>query len=77
MRKGTTIPMDDNRPTNEGRFGNRGVKEYSGWAAVVAMAIIIVSMDWSFIFQESSPACNWIPPNCPPKASIRIILILC
>jgi hypothetical protein len=42
----TAIPIGDDTPTNEDRFGQRGVKEHSGWsdAAAVAITIIIVGL---------------------------------
>jgi hypothetical protein len=41
--------MDDD--TNEGRFGNRRVKKYSGWASAVAIAITIIAFALVFYFR--------------------------
>jgi hypothetical protein len=36
------MPIEDGTSSSEGRFGNRPVEKYSGWASAVAIAIAII-----------------------------------
>jgi hypothetical protein len=47
--------MDDDTFTSEGRFGDRRVQEYSGWASVAAIALAIIAMALVFYFQADAP----------------------
>jgi hypothetical protein len=45
--------MDDDTSTSEGRFGNRSVKEYSGWASTIAIVIAIIALGLVFYFRAN------------------------
>jgi hypothetical protein len=48
---GRPFPMDDDTSSSEGRFGNRRVKEYSGWASATAIIITIIVIGLVFYFR--------------------------
>jgi hypothetical protein len=45
------MPMEDGKSSSEGRFGNRPVEKYSGWASAVAIAIAIVVVGLVFYYR--------------------------
>jgi hypothetical protein len=52
MRGEIAIPIDDDdTSSSEGRFGQRDVKKYSGWASAAAIAVKIIIVGLVFYFR--------------------------
>jgi hypothetical protein len=49
----TAIPIDDDSPTGEDRFGQKPVQKYSSRAAAVAIAITIIIVGLVFYFRAT------------------------
>jgi hypothetical protein len=54
--KETAIPIGDDTPTNEDRFGQRGVKEHSGWSDAVAVVFTIIIVGLVFYYRAKLAA---------------------